>query len=70
MAIRTTLSQLTVHTLDLANAIGADVEAPAEALSVTLHLLADLAVASGQGAALTLAATGRGLLPGRFSLMG
>ena len=65
----TRVVELTVHTLDLANAIGADVEAPAEALSVTLHLLADLAVASGQGAALALAATGRGLLPDRFSLM-
>ena len=68
--LETRVVELTVHTLDLANAIGADVEAPPEALSVTLHLLADLAVASGQGAALALAATGRGLLPDRFSLMG
>ncbi len=68
--LETRVVELTVHTLDLANAIGADVEAPAEALSVTLHLLADLAVASGQGATLALAATGRGLLPDRFSLMG
>ena len=67
--LETRVVELTVHTLDLANAIGADAEAPAEALSVTLHLLADLAVASGQGAALALAATGRGLLPDRFSLM-
>ncbi len=67
--LETRVVELTVHTLDLANAIGADVEAPAEALSVTLHLLADLAVASGQGAPLVLAATGRGLLPDRFSLM-
>ncbi len=68
--LETRVVELTVHTLDLANAIGADAEAPDEALSVTLHLLADLAVASGQGAALALAATGRGLLPDRFSLMG
>ncbi|MCZ6785260.1 MAG: maleylpyruvate isomerase N-terminal domain-containing protein [Proteobacteria bacterium] len=67
--LETRVVELTVHTLDLANAIGADAEAPDEALSVTLHLLADLAVASGQGAALALAATGRGLLPDRFSLM-
>ncbi len=68
--LETRVVELTVHTLDLANAISADAEAPDEALSVTLHLLADLAVASGQGAALALAATGRGLLPDRFSLMG
>ena len=68
--LETRVVELTVHTLDLPNAVGADVEAPPEALSVTLHLLADLAVASGQGAALALAATGRGLLPDRFSLMG
>ena len=67
--LETRVVELTVHTLDLANAIGADADAPAEALSVTLHLLADLAVASGQGAPLVLAATGRGLLPDRFSLM-
>ncbi len=67
--LETRVVELTVHTLDLANAIGADAEAPPEALSVTLHLLADLAVASGQGAPLVLAATGRGLLPDRFSLM-
>ena len=67
--LETRVVELTIHTLDLANAIGADAGAPAEALSVTLHLLADLAVASGQGAALALAATGRGLLPDRFSLM-
>ncbi|MCH8198923.1 MAG: maleylpyruvate isomerase N-terminal domain-containing protein [Chloroflexi bacterium] len=68
--LETRVVELTVHTLDLANAIGADAQAPTEALSVTLHLLADLAVASGQGAPLVLAATGRGLLPDRFSLMG
>ncbi|MCI0888307.1 MAG: maleylpyruvate isomerase N-terminal domain-containing protein [Chloroflexi bacterium] len=67
--LETRVLELTVHTLDLAIAIGADDEAPPEALSVTLHLLADLAVASGQGAPLVLAATGRGLLPDRFSLM-
>ena len=67
--LQTRVVELTIHTLDLAAAIGADAEAPAAALSVTLHLLADLAVESGQGAALALAATGRGLLPDRFSLM-
>ena len=41
--LETRVLELTVHTLDLAIAIGADDEAPAEALSVTLHLLADLA---------------------------
>jgi uncharacterized protein (TIGR03083 family) len=68
--LRTRVLELTVHTLDLNAATGVDIEPPREALSVTLHLLADLAVDSGHGGALALAATGRGLLPDRFSVLG
>jgi uncharacterized protein (TIGR03083 family) len=68
--LATRVLELVVHTLDLAQAIGADVEPPREALAVTLHLLADLAVDSGHGGKLALAATGRGLLPDRFSVLG
>ena len=66
----TRVLELTVHTLDLAHAIGVETDPPTEALSVTLHLLADLAVDSGHGGALALAATGRGRLPDRFSVLG
>ncbi len=61
-------TELVVHTLDLAEAIGADVQPPSQALRDTLRLLADLALESGHGAAFALAATGRGA--GRFSVIG
>ncbi len=62
-------TELVVHTLDLAEAIGAAVEPPRTALSDTLRLLADLAVESGNGAAFALAATGRNA-GAAFSVMG
>ena len=51
--------ELTIHTLDLAQAIGYPVQPGREALSVVLHLLAELALDSPQGGALALVATGR-----------
>lgn len=68
--LATRVLELTVHTLDIAEAIRVEVEPPREALAVTLHLLADLAADSGHGGKLALAATGRGLLPDRFSVLG
>ena len=68
--LQTRVLELTVHTLDLQVALGIQGEPPPEALSVTLHLLADLAADSGHGGALALAATGRGVLPDRFSVLG
>ena len=68
--LQTRVLELTVHTLDLQVALGIEAEPPQEALSVTLHLLADLAADSGHGGALALAATGRGVLPDRFSVLG
>ncbi len=68
--IQTRVLELVVHTLDVAKAIGVSDEPPREALSQTLHLLADLAADSGHGGALALAATGRGILPDRFSVLG
>ena len=66
----TRVLELVVHSLDLANAVGADAEPPREALSTALHLLADLALDSGHGGQFALAATGRGILPDRFSVLG
>ncbi len=51
--------ELTIHTLDLAQAIGYSVQPGREALSVVLHLLAELALDSPHGGALALVATGR-----------
>ena len=66
----TRVLELVVHTLDLQAATGTATNPPREALAVTLHLLADLAVDSGHASALALAATGRGPLPGGFSVLG
>ena len=63
-------TELVVHTLDLAVALGIEARPPRQALSDTHHLLADLALESGHGPSFALAATGRGLLRGRFSVIG
>ena len=68
--LETRVFELTVHTLDLANAIGVEVEPSREALGVTLQLLAALAVESGRGAPLALSGTGRGPLPDGYSVLG
>ncbi len=66
----TRIFELTVHTLDVAKAINLAVEPPPAPLLVTLHLLADLAVATGAGPDLALAVTGRLSLPEGFSVLG
>ena len=68
--LETRVFELTVHTLDLANAIGVEVEPSREAMGVTLQLLAALAVESGRGAPLVLSGTGRGPLPEGYSVLG
>lgn len=68
--IETRVFELSIHALDLANAIGVEAEPPREALAVALRTLADLALESGRGAQLALAATGRGPLPDGFSALG
>ena len=66
----TRIFELTVHTLDVAKAINLAVEPPPAPLLVTLHLLADLAVANGAGPDLALDVTGRLSLPEGFSVLG
>ncbi len=51
--------ELVVHSLDIAQATGQTLTLPREALRVTLHLLAELAVDSPHAGALALAATSR-----------
>jgi len=61
--------ELTVHTTDLANALGVPLDVPATAGAQTLQIVADLAVADGRAGPLLLAATGRPGLPARFSVL-
>ncbi|MCI0440886.1 MAG: maleylpyruvate isomerase N-terminal domain-containing protein [Chloroflexi bacterium] len=67
--LETRILELTIHTLDIAAAIGASVEPPQSAMSVTLRLLAELAVRQGKGAQIAFAITGRRPLPQPFSLL-
>jgi uncharacterized protein (TIGR03083 family) len=61
--------ELMVHTLDIAKAVGLEVQAPKGPLSSTLILLADLALRQGEGQHIALALTGRRPLPDGFSVM-
>jgi uncharacterized protein (TIGR03083 family) len=66
----TRIFELTIHTLDLTSALSLDISLPDAAARVTLHVLADVAAAQPHKAVpLLLAATGRGPLPGGFSVL-
>lgn len=66
----TRILELTVHTLDIATAIGLEIQSPQAPMTVTLRLLSDLAVRQGNGPTLALVATGRQALPQGFNLLG
>lgn len=68
--LETRVFELTIHSLDLANAIGVEAQPPREALAVALQTLAAIALESGCGADLALAATGRAPLGEGFSVLG
>ncbi|MGB7447819.1 MAG: maleylpyruvate isomerase N-terminal domain-containing protein [Ornithinimicrobium sp.] len=61
--------ELTVHTCDLAVALGEPVQPPDPAAAESVGLVADLALRSGQAPALLLASTGRRALPSGFSVL-
>jgi uncharacterized protein (TIGR03083 family) len=61
--------ELTIHTLDIAAALSIAVSIPDTAASVTLHLLAELALQPGKTAPLLLATTGRSPLPPGYSVL-
>ena len=61
--------ELTVHTLDIAAALGREVVLPSDALSDALQLAAELALSKGDGQALLLTLTGRRPLPEDFSVL-
>jgi uncharacterized protein (TIGR03083 family) len=60
--------ELTVHSLDLAAALGLRPAAPDGALRLTIELTAELLLRRGRAAEVILAATGRGPLPAGFTL--
>ena len=62
--------ELTKYILDLAAAADLEVEPPGQAMSATLHILADLASLRGHGPFAVLALTGRRSLPVGLSLLG
>jgi len=61
--------ELTVHTADLAAALGLHAEPPASAAAQALGIVADLAVDSGSAGELLLGLTGRRSLPEGFSVL-
>jgi len=68
--LRTRTFELTIHALDLVEAINLKTQPPVQAMSATLHILAELASSRGHGSSATLALTGRRSLPAGFSLLG
>ena len=67
--LRSHVTELTIHTVDLANALGLEVEAPEECWRTTLHMLADMAVRGGSAKEVAFALTGRRALTEGFSLV-
>ncbi|MYA49354.1 MAG: maleylpyruvate isomerase family protein [Chloroflexi bacterium] len=63
------VAELTIHTIDLANALGMDAKPPRECVRATLYVLADYAVREGTGAEVAFALTGRAPLPPGFSVV-
>lgn len=61
--------ELTVHTLDLAAAIGRPADPPDDALQLSLAIAGELAVGRGSGATLLQALTGRRDLPAGYSVV-
>lgn len=65
----TRVTELTIHTLDLAKALGIEVEPPRECLRDTLYTLADYAVRLNVGVDVAFALTGRTELPSGFMVV-
>ena len=65
----TRVAELTIHTIDLANALKMDAEPPQECVRATLYVLADYAVREGTGTDVAFALTGRAPLPPGFSVV-
>lgn len=62
--------ELIIHTMDLAKAVGVDSAPPDRGMETTLGILGQIALYRGWAPSLVLAATGRGVLPDSFSVLG
>lgn len=65
----TRVFELTVHTCDIAAALGRAVDPPVEAATLTLRLLGELAATGESAGHVMLALTGRQALPSGFSVL-
>ena len=65
----TRVAELTIHTVDLANALGVDADPPRECVRATLYVLADYAVRENKGVGAAFALTGRTPLPPGFRVV-
>ena len=63
------VQEVTVHAMDIAAAIGLDIQPPAECLRESLYYHADQAIERNQAVAMVLALTGRAPLPEGFNLV-
>lgn len=61
--------ELTIHTCDLARALGQPLEVPKEAAAQSLAIIGELAIQAGTAALLLLSVTGRQTLPTGFSVL-
>ena len=66
----TRVLEIVVHTLDVAQATAVPAEPSHDALTVTLALLGEIAVAHGDGIALAMALSGRRPLAEDFNVLG
>ena len=61
-------AELTTHSIDIADAIGIEVEVPGDALAETLRCVGTMAVAKGHGRDVLRTLSGRATLPPGFSV--
>lgn len=61
--------ELTVHTADLARALGLPLDLPGTAAAEALRIVSELAIREGHAGAFLLAATGRTGLPAGFTVL-
>jgi uncharacterized protein (TIGR03083 family) len=60
-------AELTIHTLDITQAIGVEMDVPVDALQESLRFVARMSAGKGTGEIVLRALTGRGTLPEGFS---
>ena len=67
--LQSRVAELTIHSMDLADAINVSIDAPPKCLRESLYFLSDVAVQHGIAKDVAFALTGRKALANRFSLL-